>query len=200
MQHPVGSSRSDPSLERELPEHQPLDGPANKEKVERRSPTLSLESARPRELQQLDGRLSEPDTQLEEELPSHQPVHEPRPGEPTKQRHARLLATLASIAFFSIWGVLGRLGLVALTTYDDLSVFPVVWAQAVGCFVMGLCIGSKPEIESVFPPLFVGLTTGFCGSMTTFSTWIFDVWQAFANDTGARHHGVHNVSFLPILL
>lgn len=31
-----------------------------------------------------------------------------------------------------------------------------------------------------YPPLFVALGTGFCGSLTTFSTWMFDVFSAFA--------------------
>lgn len=31
-----------------------------------------------------------------------------------------------------------------------------------------------------YPPLFVALGTGFCGSLTTFSSWMFDVFAAFA--------------------
>lgn len=50
------------------------------------------------------------------------------------QPHA---ATLSLIAFGSIWGTLARMGLVALNTYDGQSIEPLIWAQAVGCLVMG---------------------------------------------------------------
>lgn len=43
----------------------------------------------------------------------------------------------------SIFGVLARLGLQALVTYDGQSVFPLAYVQATGCFIMGVALGMK---------------------------------------------------------
>lgn len=66
---------------------------------------------------------------------------------PSKQPFLRHLAALSLISFFSIWGTLTREGLVALNTYDGMSIKPLIWAQAVGCFAMGWCIGNQKQIE-----------------------------------------------------
>lgn len=59
----------------------------------------------------------------------------------------RHIATLGLLAFASIWGLLAREGLVSLNTYDGMSVQPLVWAQAVGCLVMGWTVGNKEVLE-----------------------------------------------------
>lgn len=46
----------------------------------------------------------------------------------------------------SVFGVLARLGLVALMTYDGESVFPLAYAQAVGCLIMGMALRLKEPI------------------------------------------------------
>lgn len=43
-------------------------------------------------------------------------------------------------------------------------------------------------------PLYTGLATGLCGSITSFSTWMLDVFQGFANIDGGSHGGFYNVS------
>lgn len=43
----------------------------------------------------------------------------------------------------SILGVLARLGLEALMTYDGQSIFPLAYIQATGCFIMGVALGMK---------------------------------------------------------
>jgi len=60
-------------------------------------------------------------------------------------RHAAVLGLLACSA---LWGTLARLGLSALNSYDGHSIAPVIWAQGVGCFVMGWALGNRGEIES----------------------------------------------------
>lgn len=47
----------------------------------------------------------------------------------------------------SVFGVLARLGLDALTSYDDESIFPLAYVQGVGCLVMGFCLALKVPIS-----------------------------------------------------
>jgi len=50
----------------------------------------------------------------------------------------------------SVFGVLVRLGLVALMNYDGHAVFPLAYAQAVGCLVMGFGLGLKEPIGQMY--------------------------------------------------
>ncbi len=116
------------------------------------------------------------------------------PAVGTLHRVMRHLAVLGLVALASIWGTLAREGLVALNTYDGQSVAPLVWAQAVGCLVMGLAVGANRQpIEGRYPPAYVMITTGFCGSVTTFSSWILAIFRAFGNQMHYDRHGLHNV-------
>lgn len=49
---------------------------------------------------------------------------------------------------------------------------PYLISNLLGCFIMSICISKKEIIESVSPGLYLCLTTGFCGCLTTFSSWI----------------------------
>lgn len=79
----------------------------------------------------------------------------------------------------SVFGVLARLGLVALMSYDNHSVFPLAYAQAVGCLVMGFTLELKEPMGQLYvsaelypnchvsficfgsyAPLYTALTTG----------------------------------------
>ncbi|GAA5881084.1 hypothetical protein JCM16303_004670 [Sporobolomyces ruberrimus] len=92
-----------------------------------------------------------------------------------------VLSTCSLLIFATIWGVLARLGLEWLGTFAESKVFAIVWAQIVGCLVMGFVTERKKEIDSIFPPFFTMLGTGFCGSLTTWSTMAEDTFVAFAN-------------------
>ncbi|CAO1616735.1 unnamed protein product [Sympodiomycopsis kandeliae] len=108
-------------------------------------------------------------------------------------RTLRHLSVLGLLMFASIWGTLAREGLVALNTYDGSSITPVIWAQAVGCLIMGWTVANKQAIDDWYPPAFIMLGTGFCGSVTTFSSWISQVFQAYGNQHHYNRHGLHNV-------
>lgn len=106
----------------------------------------------------------------------------------THHRALRHCAILGLLSLSAIWGTLAREGLVALNTYDGESVAPLVWAQSVGCLIMGLAIGANRQaIEGRYPPAYIMITTGLCGSITTFSKWMLDVFRAFGNQ---RHFDV----------
>lgn len=119
--------------------------------------------------------------------------------------------TLSYLVFFSILGVLARLGLQWLTFYPGAPVITgVLWANFAGSFLMGffsedrlLFRDSRPSrTRSLFRrasrmddsrfakflqakksvPLYIGLTTGFCGTFTSFSSFIRDAFLALSND------------------
>lgn len=54
---------------------------------------------------------------------------------------------LALLMPASVFGVLARLGLDALTSYDGESIFPLAYVQGVGCLVMGFCLALKVPIS-----------------------------------------------------
>ena len=87
------------------------------------------------------------------------------------------------IIFLSIWGDLARVGLSALSIYPGNPVFELIWSQFVGCVVMGFLLQDKilfPK-DDRYTALYIGLTTGFCGSLTSFSSFMWNCFCALAN-------------------
>ncbi|EGX94265.1 CrcB-like protein [Cordyceps militaris CM01] len=124
-------------------------------------------------------------------------------------RLATQLYTLSYLVLFALLGTLARVGLAHLTTYPGAPVlFPTLWANVGGSLVMGFLVedrklfryewGTTPPASDAAVdlaaakrahlaakktiPLYIGLATGFCGSFTSFSTFIRDVFLALAND------------------
>lgn len=60
-----------------------------------------------------------------------------------------LLSTYSLLIFATIWGVLGRLGLEWIGGFAERQVFAVIWAQIVGCIVMGFITERKNGFESM---------------------------------------------------
>ncbi|KAK6508354.1 hypothetical protein TWF506_010448 [Arthrobotrys conoides] len=143
----------------------------------------------------------------------------------TRKKQIEFLTTVCWLIFFSIWGALARIGLSALTTYPGSPVSGVIWANFAGCFVMGFMaeeihffagppslnghmIGNEGGLKGTVDenhwsidkkaiPLYIGITTGFCGSLTSFSTWMRDSFWAMSNThlTHPRYPG-YNVEAL----
>ncbi|KAA1466323.1 hypothetical protein DENSPDRAFT_790869 [Dentipellis sp. KUC8613] len=101
---------------------------------------------------------------------------------PLKVYHPFSPAVLALLMPASVFGVLVRLGLQALVTYDGRSIFPLAWVQAIGCLFMGLALPLKEQLGNFYGPLYTAITTGFCGSLTTFSGWQLDVFNSWINE------------------
>lgn len=124
-------------------------------------------------------------------------------------KHATHLYTVSYLIFFSILGTLARLGLQALTFYPGAPILTgVLWANVAGSFFMGFLgedqnlfreeWGAAPDappkdadaaqehakkhkaVKKTIP-LFIGLTTGFCGCFTSFSSFMRDVFLALSN-------------------
>lgn len=95
------------------------------------------------------GRQIEPFS-AEEETAEETDKSSSREGSPPVSRvHAALrhCAILGLLAFASLWGTLTREGLIALNTYDGQSIKPIIWAQAVGCLVMGWTVANKEALD-----------------------------------------------------
>lgn len=126
-------------------------------------------------------------------------------------RLATELYTISYLIFFSIWGTLARLGLQSLTFYPGAPVvFSELWANVAGTFIMGFLSEDRrlfaaewgneaiPEptddpadhrqakarhgkVKKTIP-LYIGLATGFCGSFTSFSSFMRDIFLSLSND------------------
>ncbi|KAK0388341.1 hypothetical protein NLU13_4586 [Sarocladium strictum] len=123
---------------------------------------------------------------------------------------ATQLYTLSYLIFFSLFGTLARVGLTALTSYPGTPIiFETIWANTGGSFIMGFLMEDRkvfrhewgspkslepPDASNLVAakkahlavkktiPLYIGMATGFCGSMTSFSTFIRDAFLALSND------------------
>ena len=128
------------------------------------------------------------------------------------------LYSVSYLVFFSIWGTLARLGLEALTDYTGAPVVTsVLWANVAGCIAMGFFLEDRSMFKEEWGdgptqpmpsdknekherikkhktvkkgiPLYIGLTTGFCGCLTSFSSFIRDVFLALSDDMELTSHG-----------
>ncbi len=74
-------------------------------------------------------------------------------GIPSSKRYSPLsFPVIALLMPASVFGVLARLGLVALMDYDGHSVFPLAYAQAVGCLIMGFAIYLRKPTGELYVP------------------------------------------------
>lgn len=160
---------------------------------EKRTPEASSEASDPRSPleSEFERRASMQDARslVSEDMP---------PGEedklpPAKVYHPFSPHVIALLMPASIFGALARVGLLALTTYDGREIFPLAWVQAAGCLVMGFAIGMREHIGQFYGPLYTAITTGFCGSLTTFSSWQLDVFTSWLNPTHSHRDWLRDV-------
>ncbi|KAL1961729.1 hypothetical protein VTN77DRAFT_1129 [Rasamsonia byssochlamydoides] len=119
------------------------------------------------------------------------------------------LYTVSYLIVFAITGTIVRLVIETLTFYPGAPVgTSALWANVAGSFVMGFLsedrklfrsdsvqssmTDSETENDDVWKahapahkktiPLYIGMTTGFCGCLTSFSTFMRDASLAISND------------------
>jgi fluoride ion exporter CrcB/FEX len=119
---------------------------------------------------------------------------------------ATQLYTISYLILFSILGTLARVGLQWLTFYPGAPVvLGVLWANFAGSLIIGFLLvdwklfgegwgrAASPvsTLENVQQellnvkktvPLYIGLTTGFCGSLTSFSSFMRDAFLSLSNN------------------
>lgn len=69
---------------------------------------------------------------------------------PAKIYRPLSIHVLALLMPASIFGVLTRLGLQALTTYNGQAIFSLAYVQAVGCFIMGIGLRMKVPFGNLY--------------------------------------------------
>ncbi|OAV87641.1 hypothetical protein PTTG_04660 [Puccinia triticina 1-1 BBBD Race 1] len=89
--------------------------------------------------------------------------------------------THSILIFSAIWGLLTRLGVTAIGNFHGQNVFSLLLVQVVGCLIMGTSVALQARLGKIHSLLYFGITTGFCGSVTTFSSWMLQVFQTFSN-------------------
>ncbi|KAK5078558.1 hypothetical protein LTR64_003029 [Lithohypha guttulata] len=149
-------------------------------------------------------------TAPEDEPTKAQTVEKPQDKSSESPPWLNELYIISWLIFFSLLGTLARVGVEAITQYPDAPVTSrVLWANLGGSFLMGFLIedrnlfglppdlGPSPAKDDAPPedsklsathlkfkkaiPLYIGLTTGFCGSFTSFSTYLQDAFLALTN-------------------
>ena len=161
--------------------------------------TSLIEASAPTLVQQ------EPEDNLESRLST---AHEEKLVHRADPPGLSTLYTVSYLILFSILGTVARLGIQWFTFYPGTpSTFPVLWANFAGSLILGFLsedqtLFRNPSQLSILNPnaqdaavartehsryrktipLFIGLSTGFCGSLTSFSSFIRDMFLAASND------------------
>ncbi|KAJ2157090.1 hypothetical protein GGF46_004742 [Coemansia sp. RSA 552] len=132
--------------------------------------------------------VEQPIETVEEEY-EESPTQEPQRPRPV---YLFIGPVVASLVVFSMLGVLIRVYLTRLFTYAGAPVYGLLWAQMVGCFIMGMATRTRGVLMHYSPALNLGLTSGLCGSITTFSSWQLLVYRQFFNTAHDRHSHFRN--------
>lgn len=116
-----------------------------------------------------------------------------------KNRIFQEVRLLCILAFFAIIGVLARKGITVLTTYNGSFVGGVIWANFTSCIIMGMMIQTERSWESIglkaTIPLYVGLTTGFCGTFSSFSSLILEAFVKSADISIGKYYHYPNGAY-----
>ncbi|KAK1828477.1 CrcB-like protein-domain-containing protein [Podospora conica] len=193
----------------------PISGPRNSSSATYNVPDsyASLdEAAAPSPVQHPDQESINHDTL--ERIRTREQESQTQPAPPTPQEKppvSRLLTqtyTISYLILFSILGTLSRLALQSLTTYPSTPIlFPSLWPNFTGCLLMGfLSQHRKTATTAPHPspsPLYLGLTTGLCGSLTSFSSFARDLFLALSNDlppSTPRNGGYSLAAVLAVLI
>ncbi|CAE6466899.1 unnamed protein product [Rhizoctonia solani] len=131
------------------------------------SPSGSLQNYTPSVVPSRESRLEHKSQQTIADIEGQEPQATAPPPvvattAPSPSYHPLSWPVITLLALPSVLGVLVRLGIHSLTTYEGDSVFALAWVQGMGCFIMGLALGKRQAITDFYPPLYTAITTGLC--------------------------------------
>lgn len=101
---------------------------------------------------------------------------------------------------FSISGALIRIKLRDVFNFVDSEIYSLIYAQLIGCFIMGFCLRYRQIIVNLYSPLYIGLTSGLCGSITTFSSWNIDIFQSLTNTKNPNYNVMNGITQIIITI
>ena len=104
-------------------------------------------------------------------------------------------------------GVSARIGLSVFSNWDGIIHFPSFWAQVVGTLIIGAATAQKENMQQSLATLYTIITTGICGSLTTFSSWNAEASKVLLQLNNSSFQPIHHaidggriVGFLTVLL
>ncbi|CEP02907.1 Fluoride ion transporter CrcB [Plasmodiophora brassicae] len=107
------------------------------------------------------------------------------------RRRTRVVEHVGFVAAFSVASCVGVFVRCTLPNVDGMSFSQLLFCNALGSFIMGMAVASRNSLE---PRAYTVLTTGFCGALTTFSSW-----QQYASVEGVVQRNV-GVAFVAVLV
>ena len=104
-------------------------------------------------------------------------IASPKSGARCKCRFIQKASCVDHVAYFCALSVSAYLGMLArvylseLVAWNGLPLFPSFYPEVVGTTIMGALLSHKEILERSHKLTYQALTTGLCGSLTTFSSW-----------------------------
>ncbi|CUM51853.1 unnamed protein product [Debaryomyces tyrocola] len=102
----------------------------------------------------------------------------------------------------AIWGLLARKGLEALSTYNGSFLSRVIWANFAACLIMGMAVDSNRLWKILLEsheyahkgqiPMHSGITTGFCGTFSSFSSVMLEIFYKSADTMPGKYYHYPN--------
>ena len=116
------------------------------------------------------------------------------------------VVTVAALSICTYAGVTIRIYLMFFSEWDEIGEFPSFWAQILGTLIIGIIAVHKEKMQDNYMIVYIAISTGLCGSLTTFSSWNAEAAKLLlqVNHTTliriqSREHDVRVVGYIFIL-
>lgn len=89
----------------------------------------------------------------------------------------------------AIWGALARKGLQVLTSFDGAITDSAIWANFAACLILGFLYKHEKT------PFIIGLSTGLCGTLSSFSAVALDMFYKSTNTSIGIYYNYPNAAY-----